>query len=190
VADAKAFRLSRTAKNQKDFKVGALSTWRKDADYAVLVGPLFQYPSSTSQIYLQAAHNDVCLLSFAHLVALMRLDLPDPDSFEPLWAASKSLGESTKSAATYWNHLNRAFSGLSRKARDTLHTSLQDEMTGLEHVRRTEISTLENIAKRVKEMTREEAVTKLLASLKLESRIGVIKAVSAGQLYRLVDPQK
>lgn len=44
VADAKAFRLSRTAKNQKDFKVSALSCWRKDSEYAVLCGPYFQYP--------------------------------------------------------------------------------------------------------------------------------------------------
>ncbi|WP_164177134.1 HindIII family type II restriction endonuclease, partial [Streptococcus pneumoniae] len=36
VADAKSFRLSRTAKNQKDFKVKALSEWREDKDYAVL----------------------------------------------------------------------------------------------------------------------------------------------------------
>ena len=34
-ADAKSFRLSRTAKNQKDFKISALSVWRKDNDYAV-----------------------------------------------------------------------------------------------------------------------------------------------------------
>jgi len=49
--DAKAFRLSRTAKNQKDFKVEALNTWRKDAqaDYACLVAPLYQYPFRSSQ---------------------------------------------------------------------------------------------------------------------------------------------
>jgi len=47
VADAKAFRLSRTAKNQKDFKIVALSGWRKDSDYAVLCSPYFQYPSKT-----------------------------------------------------------------------------------------------------------------------------------------------
>jgi type II restriction enzyme len=49
VADAKAFRLSRTAKNQKDFKVSSLSGWRKDADYAVLCSPYFQYPSTQSR---------------------------------------------------------------------------------------------------------------------------------------------
>ncbi|MDX9974387.1 MAG: HindIII family type II restriction endonuclease, partial [FCB group bacterium] len=37
VADAKAFRLSRTAKNQKDFKVQSLRHWRRHRDYALLV---------------------------------------------------------------------------------------------------------------------------------------------------------
>ena len=39
VGDAKNFRLSRTTKNQKDFKVSALDTWRKENNYAVLVAP-------------------------------------------------------------------------------------------------------------------------------------------------------
>lgn len=71
VADAKAFRLSRTAKNQKDFKVTALSGWRKDADYAVLCSPYFQYPSKHSQIYAQALNHNVCLLSWEHLIFLI-----------------------------------------------------------------------------------------------------------------------
>jgi hypothetical protein len=40
VGDAKCFRLSRTAKNQKDFKVSALDDWRRTGTYAVLVSPL------------------------------------------------------------------------------------------------------------------------------------------------------
>jgi type II restriction enzyme len=42
VADAKAFRLSRTAKNQKDFKVQAMDSWRNGLDYAVLVCPIYE----------------------------------------------------------------------------------------------------------------------------------------------------
>lgn len=63
VADAKAFRLSRTAKNQKDFKIPALSAWRRNNDYAVLCSPYFQYPTKASQIYAQALTNNVCLFS-------------------------------------------------------------------------------------------------------------------------------
>lgn len=51
VGDAKIFRLSRTAKNQKDFKVSGLDSWRKDSDYAVLCSPWYQYPTRVSQVY-------------------------------------------------------------------------------------------------------------------------------------------
>lgn len=47
VADAKCFRLSRTAKNLKDFKASNLSDWRgSENEYAVLVAPYFQYPQN------------------------------------------------------------------------------------------------------------------------------------------------
>ena len=41
VADAKAFRLSRTAKNQKDFKVQAMDNWKKGKPYATIVCPVY-----------------------------------------------------------------------------------------------------------------------------------------------------
>ena len=39
IGDAKSFRLSRTAKNQKDFKVKSMSDWKGENDYSVLVCP-------------------------------------------------------------------------------------------------------------------------------------------------------
>ena len=73
IADAKAFRLTRTAKNQKDFKVQAMDDWRGGLDYAVVVGPIYQFMSRTSQIYLQAITRNVCLLSYSHLACLVTL---------------------------------------------------------------------------------------------------------------------
>jgi len=62
VADSKTFRLSRTAKNQKDFKISTLSKWRgMENEYAVLVAPYFQYPSVASQIYSSSLTEQVCL---------------------------------------------------------------------------------------------------------------------------------
>ena len=40
VADAKVFRLSRTAKNQKDFKVQAMDNWKQGKPFAMVVCPL------------------------------------------------------------------------------------------------------------------------------------------------------
>lgn len=67
VADAKAFRLSRTAKNQKDFKVQQMHSWKRGKAHAIVVCPIFQLPSSSSQIYQQASTSDVCLMSWSHL---------------------------------------------------------------------------------------------------------------------------
>src|SRR5690606_22629714 len=61
VADAKAFRLSRTAKNQKDFKVQAMDGWKHGKPYAIVVCPVYQLPSRSSQIYQQAATRSVCV---------------------------------------------------------------------------------------------------------------------------------
>ena len=87
VADAKAFRLSRTAKNQKDFKVAALSGWRKDADYAVLCAPYFQYPSKSSQIYAQSLDYQVALVSWEHFIFLIERNVREtPElNFSRLW---------------------------------------------------------------------------------------------------------
>ena len=59
VADAKTFRLSRTAKNQKDFKVQAMDGWKRGKPYAMVVCPIYQLPTQSSQIYEQASTRNV-----------------------------------------------------------------------------------------------------------------------------------
>lgn len=91
VADAKCFRLSRTARNQKDFKVSNLSDWRgAENEYAVLVAPYFQYPQSKSQIYSKALENNVCLLSWEHISIMLENNVKETKclSLESLWNAS------------------------------------------------------------------------------------------------------
>jgi type II restriction enzyme len=97
VADAKAFRLSRTAKNQKDFKVASLSGWRKDADYAVLCSPYFQYPSTQSQIYAQALDNNVCLLSWEHLIFFIQNGIKENEeiNLSQLWNFGENMARIT-----------------------------------------------------------------------------------------------
>lgn len=69
--------MSRTAKNQKDFKVNSLSSWKKNDDYALLCSPYFQYPSTQSQIYNQALENNVCLMSWEHLIFLIKNNIKE-----------------------------------------------------------------------------------------------------------------
>ncbi len=98
VADSKAMRLSRTAKNQKDFKVGALGdNWVGDNDtFAVLCCPLYQYPSKKSQIYEQALNNKTCFMSWEHMKYLIDNDVREDDVFslEPIWSYAVRLSRS------------------------------------------------------------------------------------------------
>ncbi len=71
VADAKAFRLSRTAKSQKDFKVQAMDNWKHGKSYAMVVAPIYQLPGRSSQIYLQASTRNVCVFTYSHLSLLV-----------------------------------------------------------------------------------------------------------------------
>ncbi|MDO4627785.1 MAG: HindIII family type II restriction endonuclease [Planctomycetia bacterium] len=93
VADAKTFRMSRTAKNQKDFKVKALSEWRRNSDYAILVVPYFQYPRSQSQVYQQAIDSNVCLLSWEHLTFMLKNHISETSKMrlKAIWNISDTL---------------------------------------------------------------------------------------------------
>jgi hypothetical protein len=106
VGDAKAFRLSRTAKNQKDFKVDALDRWKKGAEYAVLLGPLYQYQKSKGQIYEQAIEKRVTLLSYTHLGFLIKNRASiEPSALRSLWSGYAGLPSSQK-AQPYWTKID------------------------------------------------------------------------------------
>ncbi len=111
VADAKAFRLSRTAKNQKDFKVQAMDGWKHGKPFAMVVCPIYQLPSRNSQIYQQAITRNVCIFTFSHLSLLVRYanevgrDRAENllfDIFETVPALNPS-----KSAVDYWLGVNK-----------------------------------------------------------------------------------
>ena len=113
VADAKAFRLSRTAKNQKDFKIEAMHSWKRAHRYAVVVCPLYQLPTRASQIYLQATARDVLILSYSHVAVLLRAaeKVGPAKAVALLYRVFKIVTtiNSTKDALAYWTAINREF---------------------------------------------------------------------------------
>ena len=122
VADAKAFRLSRTAKNQKDFKVEAMDSWKHGKPFAMVVCPVYQLPSRTSQIYQQAAARSVCICTYTHLAVLVRYAkiTGQSNSIEVLhdiFRAVEAMNPS-KDAGAYWYAMNRVFLDADRSIAD------------------------------------------------------------------------
>lgn len=173
VGDAKAFRLSRTAKNQKDFKVEALSQWKKTADYACLVCPLYQYPTKTSQIYDQAIRYNVTLLSFTHLGFLLRADAIQHEEFDKLWAVSGAL-DSGKDAVPYWNAISHQVAAAAGRSIADWDKYLLDSKKLLLEQAQEQLTFWEQEKDRIRAMDHEQAVEALISALRIESNITMI----------------
>lgn len=173
IGDAKAFRLSRTAKNQKDFKVKALDDWRKGNTYACLVSPLYQYPSRTSQIYEQALERNVTLLSYIHLKFL--LDHYAHQDLAPLWNISGSLAK-TKSAATYWEAVDHLVCQLVRLDENDLNQYKAEEINRTRKIGEEGIGFWEQKRRFYQQLPQQEAVERLIRSEKIEAKIQTIRS--------------
>lgn len=183
VADAKTFRLSRTAKNQKDFKISTLSNWRgSEHDFALLVAPYFQYPNTNSQIYSSALDNQVCLLSWEHILFLLNNNAVENDrlSLESIWNAPIRIARESKIA--YADRMNCQFSLINKMVCDRISKSVSDFELQLNSCRidicnrgKDELIYLNSEKSVIESLTREEAISELLKSKKLAEKISTIE---------------
>lgn len=185
VADAKAFRMSRTAKNQKDFKVMALSGWRNDAEYAVLCSPYFQYPSKSSQIYSQAISHNVCLLSWEHLIFLIENGIKETVdiSFSPLWAfcdtySHKVLCSDMKKC--FISQFNTALLGLTGLSDELLMNQLKQQIVTISNRGDQEKLFWQEEIRKIKRYSREEAISELIKAKKIHEKIEQIDTYIKG----------
>ena len=186
VADAKAFRLSRTAKNQKDFKVQALDGWRGGLDYAILVCPIYQLPTRLSQIYYQAIARNVCIISYPHLAVLVALALR-----RGVKQAELTLHEILKIVATlhpsknavdYWTGINRTLVKSLDKDANIWTTEKTSSIESLEAVKQESLRYLQSERNRLLALSHQEALDALIRSYRIDSRAAQIRSVEHGEL--------
>ncbi len=175
VADAKAFRLSRTAKNQKDFKIAALDDWRKEKTHACLVAPLYQYPSRSSQIYVQAEERNVTLLSYVHLKFL--LDKGIQESLEMLWKTASRLSPQ-KDARRYWEAVDDSVVAIANSSYQELRNHKQQAIDAAGEVGLEGISYWESVKQDYHLLSKEVAISKLIKSEKIDVIAKAISKVS------------
>ena len=180
VADAKAFRLSRTAKNQKDFKIQALDSWKHGKPYAILVCPVYQLPAKKSQIYRQATARSVCIYTYTHLASLVRhAETHGQQSarglLQDVFVSIEAMVPS-KSANDYWQVVNRVFlnhAGKSEIWREEKIALLES----VEVARQEALRFLAEERERVMRLSRQEAIQEVLDGRKLDARIQAVTAV-------------
>ncbi|HLA84629.1 MAG TPA: HindIII family type II restriction endonuclease [Thermoguttaceae bacterium] len=186
VADAKAFRLSRTAKNQKDFKVQAMDGWRTGLDYAVLVCPIYQLPGRTSQIYQQAITRNVCIISYCHLTALVGLAVRKGSStaIKGLGKilASVSLLHPSKNAIDYWKGINGALVESLKSDCDLWDAEKRASLETLNLAKDEALAYLRTERNRLLALSHKQALDELIRSAGLDSRIAQVERVEHGRL--------
>lgn len=183
VGDAKAFRLSRTAKNQKDFKVKSMNDWRGDEnDYAVLVSPYNLYPKTTSQIYSQALTVNVCLFSWEHLYFLLSNHVKESleCNLSFIWNISNSIANDPTLS---FSDRDKCFiQKTEREICNQLEIN-KDSFTNVMNfcIKKTiqraklEISYWEKEISVIQTYSREQAISELIKSKKINEKIKVIK---------------
>ena len=180
VADAKAFRLSRTGRNAKDYKVNSMAIWKGDSEYAVLVCPYFQYPKSNSQIYKEALSGNIALFSWEYLYILLKEGIRESSSINlsALWNQSGIISKTTtvsNSKSCFLNQQNQNISKILKITPEKFYEYFNSVKELIVERGNTEIQYYEQEIERVKQLNREEAIAELLRNLKLESKIATIR---------------
>jgi type II restriction enzyme len=177
VGDAKTFRLSRTAKNQKDFKVNALDNWRGGNNYAILICPFLQYPSVKSQIYNQAISKNVTLLSYTHMHFL--LDFRTNQNLQPIWETGKRLatieGLNRQQAVIYWSEIDKVICEVLGKELSDLVEYKKAEIEQTKLIGAEGIRYWEQKIEQFQQLSKEEAIRLLIKSEKITSKIQTIQ---------------
>jgi type II restriction enzyme len=181
VADAKSFRLSRTAKNQKDFKVQAMDNWKRGKPYAVVVCPIYQLPSRSSQIYQQAASRNVCIFTYSHLSVLASVsDLRKNSSAQSLLLKimkSVSALNPSKDAIAYWTTINRTMIHYSPEVEELWKIEKKASVESINYAKEEALNYFAHQREKIMTMPHDEAIRELIRVHKIDNRVSVIKSV-------------
>jgi hypothetical protein len=189
VADAKAFRLSRTAKNQKDFKVQAMHGWKRGKPYAMVVCPIYQLPTSSSQIYQQAITQNVCIFTYSHLALLLSYSEVEGQAkaqqllkniFETIQALNPS-----KNATDYWLAINKIMLSFSKEIQPLWDIEKSIATESIAVAKEEALTFLAQEREKIMQMSHKEALAALIKVHKIESRIKTINAIADNGLFTI-----
>ena len=180
VGDAKAFRLSRTAKYAKYFKLDSMVHWKEDNDFSVLACPYFQYPKSNSQIYRSALNGNVSLFSWEYLYIILSENIRESEdvNLRELWNQSHNIMQQTNMADANKCFIQqqdaniREIIGLTEEQFNNHFNNIKGSIV---YRGNEEIRYYESEIARIQQLNREDAIRELLISMKLDSKIETIR---------------
>ena len=189
VADAKAFRLSRTAKNQKDFKVQAMDNWKHGKPYAMVVCPVYQLPSLKSQIYKQAAESSVCIATYTHLSVLVRYAQKSTQNkaielVHEVFRTVEAMNPS-KNAVSYWQAVNRKFLDFDEVIGAIWRDEKLASNEAITILKEEALTFLAKERERIMRLSHADAIKEVLKSSTLDNKVQKVQSVAKNGILDL-----
>ena len=189
VADAKAFRLSRTEKSRKDFKVNAMDSWKRGKPYAMIVCPIYQLPRFSSQIYHQATTKNVCVFTYSHLSLLLSFAEYHGKNkaqklLENIFSVILALNPS-KSATDYWLAVNKTILSYSKNIEKLWETEKLAAMETIAVAKDEALTFLAQEREKIMRMSHQEALNELIKVHTIDSRMTTIQSLSDNGLFSI-----
>ena len=190
VADAKSFRLSRTAKNQKDFKIQPLDRWKHGKPYAIVVCPIYQLPNKTSQIYQQAIVHNICIFTYSHLSMIVLFShqvnqLQAENLLHEIFKIPSTLHPS-KDASNYWLAINKTMLNFSGEILDLWKNEKISSLESVNIAKQEALRFLANEREKIMMMNHEDALIELVRLHKIESKKNIVESISSGKILEII----
>ena len=188
VADAKAFRASRTAKNAKDFKVQSMAKWKKGKPFALLVCPTHQLPTNKSQIYSQAIDGDVCIITYSHLAIILNLKKDDNEDqiqnlFKDIFESIKRL-TTTQSANYYWKNINSIILNFSDDVKKVWDKEIELANKSIRLSKKIALHHYGILIKEMRKLTHKQAIDKLIEPY--NNQIKEVKSLENNEILKII----
>lgn len=189
IADAKAFRLTRTAKNQKDFKIQAMDNWKRGKPYAMVACPICQLPSRSSQIYQQAITKNVCIFTYSHLSVLLNYSLVEnkskiEDILSQIFNVISILNPS-KNASDYWLAVNKTMLNFSSAMQNLWQTEKESVIESTQIAKEEALNFLALEREKFMKMSHQEALKELIKMSNIDNKIRKIESINDNGLFSL-----
>jgi len=166
-----------------------MHTWKRGKAYAMIVCPIYQLPTSSSQIYQQAITQNVCIFTYSHLALLLSYSqvegqLKAQQLLKKIFETVPKIAIS-KSANDYWIPINTTILSFSKKipaiwdiekgvATESIAVAKDEALTFLAQER-----------EKIMRMNHQEALKELIKVHKIESRIKTIHSIADNELFTL-----
>jgi type II restriction enzyme len=147
----------------------------------MVICPVYQLPSRTSQIYQQAGARSVFIGTYTHLSVLTRYaEINSKDNaIELLHKVFKSVEamNPSKNANTYWQIVNRTILDYDTDIREIWIEEKKASVESIHISREEALCFLASERERIMKLSKEEAIKEVLKYSKIENKIKAIESV-------------